>query len=139
MTIELNLPCLVCGVRHSTLKDPKENRYGAKQMETHHHVIEWALQNAIDVDKFNKTLRPSLAHKHPNDPIWAYETPFDTAKVTAWIDHSEHNLWVLCDVHHRAKYLGIHEITYPIWGPMDLLRPDFEQWAQDEIAKLRDQ
>jgi hypothetical protein len=137
MTIDLDLPCLVCGVKHSTLSNPAENRYGAKQMETHHHIIEWALQNAIDVDKFNKAIRPALAHKHPNDPTWHYETDFDAVTVTAWVDHSEHNLWVLCDVHHRAKYLGIHEITYPIWGPMDLLRPDFETWARNEIDQLR--
>ena len=137
LTIDLNLPCLVCGVRHSTLKTPGENRYAAKQMETHHHIIEWALQNAIDVDKFNKTLRPHLAHRHPDNETWHYEQEFDAAKVRDWVDHSEHNLWVLCDVHHRAKYLGIHELTYPIWAPMDLLRPDFESWAVQKINELK--
>lgn len=134
LCIDLDLPCLVCGVRHSTLKDPAKNRYQSKAMETHHHIIEWALANAVDPDRFNQSLRPNLAHAHPNDPTWAYETPFDQAKIAAWVDHSEHNLWVLCDVHHRAKYLGIHEITYPIWAPMDLLRPDFEAWAVQQIA-----
>jgi hypothetical protein len=70
LTKKLDLPCFVCGVKFSTLKDKTQSRYGAKAMETHHHVI-------------------------------------------------EDNLWVLCDVHHRAKFLGIHEITYPIWCPMD--------------------
>ncbi|HTJ95410.1 MAG TPA: hypothetical protein VL424_20120 [Pararobbsia sp.] len=137
LTIELDLPCLVCGVQHSTLGDKKKNHYGAKQMETHHHIIEWALQNAIDVTKFNQTLRPHLAHRHPNDTTWNYEKKFTAAKIRDWVDHSEHNLWVLCDVHHRAKYLGIHEITYPIWSPMNLLRPDFESWADKEIAALK--
>ena len=134
---QLDLPCLVCGVRNSTLGDPKENVYGAKQIETHHHIVEWALQNAIDTDKFNKILRPHLAHRHPNDPVWKYEEPFDDKKVRDWVDHSEHNLWAICNVHHRAQYLGIHEITYPIWSPMNLLRADFEQWARAEIDKLR--
>ncbi|SFS08927.1 hypothetical protein SAMN05216570_2481 [Dyella sp. OK004] len=137
LCVELDLPCLVCGVKYSTLGDKKANRYSAKAMETHHHVIEWALQNAVDVDRFNQILRPNLAHRHPNDKTWQYEKPFDAKKITSWVDHSEHNLWVLCDVHHRAKYLGIHEITYPIWVPMDLLRPDFEAWAVEEINKLR--
>src|SRR6516164_10906115 len=58
LTIQMDLPCLICGVKHSTLDDPKQNRYGAKAMETHHHVIEWSLANAIDTDKFNEILLP---------------------------------------------------------------------------------
>lgn len=128
---ELNLPCLVCGVRHSTLGDPNENKYGAKQLETHHHIIEWALQNAVDVNKFNKIIRPHLEHRHPDKP--EYKTDFTEAQIKAWVDHSEDNLWVLCDVHHRHQYFGIHEITYPIWVPMDLLKDDFEDWVKTEI------
>ncbi len=135
MAIELDLPCLVCGVRNSTLHDATKNRYGAKAMETHHHVIEWALANAVDTAKFNGTLLPNLAHKHPDNPD--YKQPFSDAQVKAWVDHSSDNLWVLCDVHHRAAYFGIHEITYPIWAPMDLLRPDFEQYVQGQIAALK--
>jgi hypothetical protein len=137
MTVQEDLPCLVCGVRNSTLKDPKANRYQAKQMETHHHIVEWSLANAIDVDRFNAAIRPNLAHKHPNDPTWHYEQPFSVEQIRQWVDHSEHNLWVLCDVHHRAKYLGIHEITYPIWCPQDLFRPDFDQWALQQIQELK--
>jgi hypothetical protein len=136
MTQVLDLPCLVCGVRNSTLKSAA-NRYGAKAMETHHHIIEWALANAVDTQRFNDSIRPNLAHKHPNDPVWTYETPFTDDQVRQWVDHSEHNLWVLCDVHHRAKFLGIHEITYPIWAPQDLLRADFQQWALDSIKKIK--
>jgi hypothetical protein len=139
MVHELKLPCLICGVTVDSLGNPEVNRYGAKQLETHHHVIEWALAEAVDAEKFNKWLRPHLAHRHPNDPVWAYETSFDQQKILDWVDHSEHNLWVLCDVHHRAKYAGIHEITYPTWSPMDLLRADFEDWANSEIQKLRNQ
>lgn len=131
----LDLPCLVCGVRHSTLGDPQENPYGAKQMETHHHIIEWALQNAVDVEKFNKVLLPHLAAGHPHRP--EYKAPFTEQQVRDWVDHSEDNLWVLCDVHHRAKYLGIHEITYPIWAPMNLFRPDFESWVNEEIHRIK--
>jgi hypothetical protein len=137
LTEDLDLPCLVCGVRHSTLGDADQNRYGAKAMETHHHIIEWALANAVDTQRFNDAIRPNLAHRHPNDPVWKYETPFTDDQVRQWVDHSEHNLWVLCDVHHRAKYLGIHEITFPIWAPQDLLREDFQAWALDAIHKIK--
>jgi len=131
LTVTKDLPCLVCGVKRSTLHDPKENLYGAKQMETHHHVIEWALANAIDVDKFNKALRPNLAHRHPDNATYARD--MSEQEVKDWVDHSADNLWVLCDVHHRAKFFGIHEITFPIWGPMDLLKPDFDQYARQQM------
>ncbi len=132
-----DLPCLVCGVRKSTLHDPKKNPFGATQIETHHHIVEWALQNAIDVGKFNEIIRPHLARRHPKDPVWKYEEPFNEERVRNWVDHSEHNLWVLCNVHHRAQFLGIHEVTYPIWSPMNLLRDDFEDWALKEIKRLK--
>ncbi len=137
MTIELDLPCIVCGVKHSTLGDAKENRYGSKAMETHHHVIEWALANAIDVDKFNKAILPNLRHRHPDRR--EYAAPFTQKQVADWVDHHEDNLWVLCDVHHRAKYLGIHEITFPIWGPMDLLRADFDAYVRDQVKQAADE
>ena len=137
LTKELDLPCLVCGVRNSvlknqtTVKDPKKNPYGAKAMETHHHIIEWALANAIDADKFNKAIRPNLAHRHSQNAT--YQRDMTPSEVRDWIDHSEDNLWVLCDVHHRARYFGIHEISYPIWCPQDLLRDDFEEYVREQL------
>ncbi len=131
LCIDEDLPCLVCGVRNSTLKDPKKNTYGAKAMETHHHIIEWALANAIDVDRFNNSLRPNLAHAHKDEPL--YQKTMTAKEIHDWVDHSPHNLWVLCDVHHRHKFLGIHEITYPIWCPQDLLRPDFEEYVKKQL------
>lgn len=53
-------------------------------------------------------------------------------EVLDWVDHSEDNLWVLCDVHHRHKFLGIHEIPYPIGCPQDLLSPKFEDYVQKQ-------
>jgi hypothetical protein len=131
LTGKKDLPCLVCGVRKSTLKDKKQNPYGAKQMETHHHIVEWALANAVDVAKFNKSIRPNLAHKHPDNPI--YRQPMTAKQVADWVDHSSDNLWVLCDVHHRAKYFGIHEISYPIWAPMDLLNDNFAAYVRAQL------
>jgi hypothetical protein len=134
LTVEQDRPCLICGVRNSTLHDDTKNIFGARQMETHHHVIEWALANAVDVDYFNARLLPSLRRQHPDRAD--YRNNFAQQQVLDWIDHGEDNLWVLCDVHHRAPYLGIHEITFPIWGPVDLLRDDFEQYVRDQLKGL---
>jgi len=133
MVVKRDLPCLVCGVKNSTLKDPKQNTYGAKQMETHHHVVEWALANAIDPNRFNTILRPNLAFRHGDNAL--YRQNMSEQEIKDWVDHSPDNLWVLCDVHHRAKYFGIHEITYPIWCPMDLLKPDFEDYVHQELSR----
>ena len=65
------------------------------------------------------------------------KSAFSEADIAAWVDHSQDNLWVLCDVHHRAQYFGIHEITYAIWGPMDLLRRDFSDYVKEQIAKAK--
>ena len=93
LIVEKDLPCMVCGVRQSTLGVPAENPYGAKQMETHHCIIEWALAEAIDVDKFNRTILPHLAERQPGNA--EYRTAFDRKRLRAWVDHSVDNLWVL--------------------------------------------
>ena len=122
LAVELDLPCLVCGVKNSTLKDTTKNKVGARDMETHHHVVEWALQNAIDLDKFNTRIWPDLQHRHAGK----YPQPFTQHTMLDFIDHSEDNLWVLCDVHHRHSLVGIHSITAPIWGAQDLVKDDFQ-------------
>ncbi len=122
LVVELDLPCLVCGVKNSTLKDTTQNKVSARDMETHHHVVEWALQNAIDLGKFNTRIWPALQGRHPGK----YPAPFTQQEMLDFIDHSEDNLWVLCDVHHRHSLVGIHSITAPIWGAQDLVRDDFE-------------
>jgi hypothetical protein len=137
LAIEKDLPCLICGVRNSTLNDAKQNPYGARQMETHHHVIEWALANAIDPSKFNRILRPNLLHRHSETEL--YQHDMSAKEIADWVDHHEDNLWVLCDVHHRSKFFGIHEISFPIWGPMDILRPDFEQYVREHLKAALDE
>src|SRR5438093_11918652 len=44
-------PCLIRGVRNSSLKDPKAHTYRAKALETHHHDIEGALANATSAPR----------------------------------------------------------------------------------------
>lgn len=131
LVVEEDRPCLVCGVRNSTLKDKTQNRYGARQMETHHHVIEWALANAIDTKKFNDRVVAGLRRRHGGEQKYGHD--FTDEEVKAWIDRDRDNLWVLCDVHHRHKWLGIHAISGPIWGPQDLLKAEFEETVAKKL------
>lgn len=150
MTIVEDQPCLVCQVRHSTLGKHSDNPFGAVQLETHHHTIEWALANAIVPDLFNTHVLPGLARRAAQrkslgkvEPIFAefdalYGKPLTSDQIKAWVDHSPDNLWVLCDVHHRHKFVGIHAITFPIWGPQDLLDATIVA-SEIEVASNRTQ
>lgn len=135
---EENRGCIVCGVTYAILKDdtkradPQLNPYGAKQMETHHRIVEWALANAVDPDKFSKRILSHLRERYPKRYLKATMT---AEEVRQWVDHGEDNLWVLCDVHHRGKDFGIHSISNPIWGPQDILRDDFEAAVRKALSK----
>jgi hypothetical protein len=90
----LDSPCAMCGVRNSTLHDPKENPFGAKAIETHHYPIERSLLDACDPKKIGIVF-PQVT---------------DQATLEEFVD-SEHNMMVLCDVHHRHPLHGIHHLT----------------------------
>lgn len=94
LTRTLDQACRDCGVRRSTLGDPKQNPLGAKQMETHH----WPLQR-----EFADALDPAKVHKE-------YPQVTDRKSLNMFID-SPHNMLVLCDVDHRSKARGIHHIN----------------------------
>lgn len=94
LTKVLDSPCAMCGVRNSTLHDPKENPFGAKAIETHHYPIERSLLDACDPQKIGIVF-PQVK---------------DQATLEEFVD-SEHNLMVLCDVHHRHPLHGIHHLT----------------------------
>lgn len=119
MIVVEDRPCLVCGVRNSTLKDPKQNPYGATAIETHHHYIEDSLANAVDPAKFNAKLLPTLL-KRTGDTA-KYGHPFTEDEMHDWIHGDTQNLWPLCSAHHRGLKIGVHSITGPIWGVQDLL------------------
>jgi len=125
-------PCLACGVRQSTLGVAAANPFGAKALETHHHIIEWALANAIDLAKFNTHVIAGLRRRNPADPKYAND--LTQQQMLDWIDHDRDNLWVLCDIHHRHKFVGIHAVTFPIWGPQDLLIKGFGPQMADTLA-----
>jgi hypothetical protein len=94
LTITLDSPCAMCGVRNSTLHDPKENPFGATAIETHHYPIERSLMDACDPKKVGVVF-PQVT---------------DRASLEAFVD-SEQNLMVLCDIHHRHPLHGIHHLA----------------------------
>jgi hypothetical protein len=122
-------PCAVCGVRRSTLGTA--NPYGAKALETHHDLIEWAGATEIDWDKLAAD-HPSLPnlvalakayHAHL-DAHGTFEGTLDPAIVTQFVDSDEQML-VLCDVHHRSALQGIHMITGPVWQLQHYAAPGY--------------
>ena len=139
---EMDSCCAICRVRYSILSDSEKrqdkamNPYQATEMELHHFYIEWALANAIDVNKFNQLLRLRLANLYPECEL--YKTFMDQDNILAWVDHHEHNLMPLCDVHHRHNYYGIHTVSYPNWNAWNLYRSDFIEEIKEEIKKGTD-
>jgi len=130
MIEEEDQACRICGVRASTLRSRTGNPYGAGAMETHHHVIEWAHANAIDVGRFNECVVASLRERGRA----RYGREFSRAEMIAWIDHDRDNLWVICDVHHRHRWLGVHAVTGPVWQAQRLMRPDFAESVRARLA-----
>lgn len=90
---KLDTPCAICGVRKSTLKDPRENPFKASAIETHHYPIERSLLNACDPKKLHITFPQIKDHQ----------------TLEEFID-SEDNIMVLCDIHHRHPHYGIHHL-----------------------------
>lgn len=84
---------------------------GAKQLEAHHEVAEFAGLNEVDWQK--------VAADFPNADIHSDEDFLNFAE-------SEGGLTILCDVHHRGPFHGIHSITYPVW---ELDRIAREGWS----------
>jgi hypothetical protein len=119
MVVTEDQPCAICGVRQTTLKNKADNPFGATQMETHHAVIEWALLEAISLQRFVEKIVKPRAELNPEK----YKRRFTVADMRAWIDHDRDNIVVLCDVNHRHKWFGVHSITGPIWSAQALLRP----------------
>ena len=100
LVVDLDEACWICGVRNSTLGESAANWRGARQLETHHFRVEWALANAVDPAKILADF-PAMGAA-------------DDEHLRAWLD-SEANMLVLCDVCHRHPHYGIHSITYPAW------------------------
>jgi hypothetical protein len=93
LVYELDEPCWICGVRQSLLPN-------GEHMETHHAVLEWALEGAASPEL---VMADFPAMGGADDP-----------HLREWLD-SEGNMLVLCQRCHRGARRGIHMITYPAW------------------------
>lgn len=105
---EMDAPCWICGIRRST----------GGAMESHHYRFEWASQFGLDIAKVEGDF-PDLK---------------DRKALAEWVD-SEGNMLVLCAAHHRGKYVGIHEITYPAWLLQRYEGEEFSFIDQHEVPK----
>lgn len=112
----LGVGCWIGGATKADLADglPEGHRcYGAKQLEAHHDLAEWADWNGLDWRKVAVDF-PQL-HIH------------DDASFRAAAE-SDTGIMVLCDKHHRAKGHGIHMVDYPSWRP--------DRWAREGMEFL---
>jgi len=83
--------CYICG--------SKEN------LETHHYGCEWAEWNSTNPEKLKEFLLEF--------DIYGYSKKYKDKPITSPDDIR--NLMVLCQKHHRHKFYGIHNMTFPIW------------------------
>ena len=121
LTIVLDMPCQICGVRNSTLKDPVQNPFGATALESHHYPIERSLVDACDPVK--------VGRKFPQVT--------DRASLNMFVD-SEANLIVLCDVHHRSIQFGIHHLSTQDFFIQPFLIDGYRVVAtQQDVAQLQ--
>jgi hypothetical protein len=79
-------------------------------MELHHLWVEWALTDAIDPARLAR---------------WFGAQAPTAADLAAWVDHHRLNLLPLCDVDHRHREHGIHELSFPIWIAQKFVRSDY--------------
>lgn len=118
-------PCVVCGVRKSTLLDATQNRFGTTELETHHFPIERSLLHACDPDKIHH----------------AFPEVIDKETLEAFVD-SPRNLIVLCDIHHRSLEQGIHHLLVQDYAILPYLLDNYQivATAQDKaVVQQKDQ
>jgi hypothetical protein len=118
LVVVLDMPCMVCGVRNSTITDASQNPYKASAVETHHYPIERSLVDACD---------PLRVHE-------AFPQVVDQASLMQFVD-SEANLLVLCSVHHRSPSLGIHHLVSQDWAILPFLKTGYIIASSKQDAK----
>jgi hypothetical protein len=110
----LGVGCWIGGATLAQVKAglPEVHRcHGAKQLEAHHAVAEFAGLNEIDWRKVAVDF-PTVGI-HSDDDFLRFA-------------ESEGGLMILCDKHHRAPAQGIHSVTYPAWLLDRYARADWE-------------
>lgn len=89
-----------------------DNGYCKGNIEIHHNIIEWAMNNGVDWEK--------VKHDFPN--------------VDSVDDKDQ--MMVLCSRHHRGKYTGIHTTTYPEWISQKYMNADMLAKFESKVNEL---
>ena len=88
-------------------------------IELHHSLIEFALQNGVDILKFES--------EYPEFKIQSDD------EFRNFIE-SEGNLLPLCVLHHRG-ICGVHSLPYPLWLPQRFWKSNIAPPARKEIRQ----
>ena len=99
----LDAPCWICGVTKTQLAaglSADHPAFGATAMEAHHNLAEFSALPEIDWQKVSADF-PQLGIHSDEEFLCMAE--------------SEGGLLILCSIHHRSPYRGIHAITEPAW------------------------
>lgn len=94
--------CWICGTREN--------------LELHHSECEYAAATGVDVERFTE-LFPDY-HVTDEESFLCYV-------------ESEGNLQVLCALHHRSPYAGIHHCPFPNWKLQRYWRKDLPAPVQN--------
>lgn len=92
--------CRVCGATEGELGAP---------LEAHHHFVEFALQNGVDVHEFE------VRHPEFAGLLDGSEEAFQR------FVESEHNIMPLCHKHHTGIE-GVHVLPAAVWGMLPYWR-----------------
>lgn len=124
-----NQPCFICGITNHDIHNNNPDPSRFKQMELHHCLVQWALADGIDVDKWNAQIVPLLNSK--SSLLLAPSarsqdiSKMSREQIIDFAHHGDENLLVLCNVHHRSPLTGIHKISYPAWISQKYLKPQY--------------
>lgn len=109
----LAVPCWIGGASAAQIKaglPPEHLCHGCTGLELHHNPLEYAGLSEIDWRRFAAEF-PTLGIHSDADFLAAAE--------------GEGNATILCSLHHRAPYQGVHSITYPLWVLQRYARPEW--------------
>lgn len=104
-------PCSICGLRQSQLKDKAINILGATDMELHHKVVEWSWHTVASQTKISKDYPQVIG--------------MSRQEFLDWLDHGRECMYVLCNMHHRNRDIGIHEVSNPSFNLVKYIQDDF--------------
>lgn len=137
--VKNNQPCFICGVTARDIETkPELKAHGC--IELHHCLAQFALENGVDLDKWNNVIIPLFNQ----GVIWnpnkiTLKSPMTAQEVVDFVNFGNANMLPLCTLHHVGRFTGIHRLTYPIWIAQKFLQqkylPQNQQIVKNLLAK----